>query len=76
MKIIYENKGGVSVITPSPEALRSHSVEDIANKDVPAGKAYQIIEDTDLPSDRIFRNAWEVDVATLNSGLGAESNEF
>ena len=28
-------------------------------KDVPSGVAYHIIEDTDLPSDRYFRNAWE-----------------
>ena len=27
-------------------------------------------------SDRTFRNAWEVDEATLTDGVGADSNEF
>jgi len=25
----------------------------------PAGKPYKIVDVTDIPSDRIFRNAWE-----------------
>lgn len=56
-RIIYPNDdGGVSVIIPSDNC--GLSVEEIARKDVPAGKAYQIVDVTDVPSDRSFRNAW------------------
>ena len=56
-RIIFPNDdGGVSVIIPSDNA--GLSVEDIARKDVPAGKAYQIVDVADVPSDRSFRNAW------------------
>jgi hypothetical protein len=56
-RIIYPNdEGGVSVIVPSDNC--GLSVEDIARKDVPSGKAYQIVDVADVPSDRSFRNAW------------------
>ena len=56
-RIIFPNDdGGVSVIIPSDNC--GLSVEDIARKDVPAGKAYQIVDVADVPSDRSSRNAW------------------
>ncbi|ADD94744.1 hypothetical protein ALOHA_HF400048F7ctg1g23 [uncultured phage MedDCM-OCT-S09-C299] len=56
-RIIFPNDdGGVSVIIPSDNC--GLSVEDIARKDVLAGKAYQIVDVADVPSDRSFRNAW------------------
>lgn len=59
-RIIYPtDDGGVAVIVPSPEYLADHTIEELAAKDVPAGKAYQIIDEVDVPSDRTFRNAWE-----------------
>lgn len=74
--IIYRNSdSGVSVIYPSPEAIEKYGIEAIAQKDVPSGIAYKIIDDTDLP-ERTFRNAWEVDESILTDGVGAESNEF
>lgn len=75
-KIIYVNDdGGVSILTPAPECLTKHSIEEIAAKDVPAGKPYKIIDATELPTDRTFRNAWEA-VIDEPDGIGAESNEF
>lgn len=60
MRIIYpNNKGGVSVIVPAPEALEAMTIEEIAAKDVPQGLSYKIIDVSELPSDRTFRNAWE-----------------
>ena len=74
-RIIFPNdEGGVSVIVPSPNC--EHTIEEIADKDVPAGKAYKIVDVADVPSDRTFRSAWEVDEATLTDGVGADSNEF
>ena len=56
-RIIFSNdNGGVSVIVPSDNC--GLSVEAIARKDVPSGKAYQIVDVADVPSDRSFRNAW------------------
>jgi len=74
-RIIYPNdEGGVSVIVPSPNC--GLTIEEIAAKDVPAGKPYKIVDVADIPSDRTFRNAWTVNEADLTDGVGAESNEF
>ena len=76
-RIIYQNdEGGVSILIPAPECLTKYSIEEIAAKDVPAGKPYKIITTDDIPFDRTFRNAWEVDPSILTDGVGAESNEF
>ena len=70
MKIIYKTpEGTVSVIYPSPEW--TSTMEELAQKDVPTGLKYKIVEDSDIPSDRSFRNAWEVDEAELTDGVGA-----
>jgi hypothetical protein len=57
-RIIYPtDNGGVAVIIP---AINSGlSIEQIAEKDVPAGKPFKIVDVTDIPSDRTFREAWE-----------------
>ena len=72
MKIIYKNEdGGISIITPTPESLKSMTIEDIALKDVPTGLPFAIVEDTEIPEDRTFRDAWTVDETTLTDGVGA-----
>lgn len=58
MKIIYPTATGVAILTPTGEL----SIEDTAAKDVPAGVAYRIVNDEDVPSDRTFRNAWKHDL--------------
>jgi hypothetical protein len=61
-KIIYPtDDGGVAVIIPAPEwlAQEGNTIETLAEKDVPAGKPYKIIDTQDIPTDRTFRNAWE-----------------
>lgn len=56
-RIIFPNdEGGVSIIVPAPEC--GLSIEEIAAKDVPAGKQYKIVDVADIPSDRTFRSAW------------------
>ena len=56
-RIIYPtDEGGVAVIIPAPEC--GLTIEEIAAKDVPQGKPYKIVDAADIPSDRIFRNAW------------------
>lgn len=56
-RIIYPtDEGGVAVLIPADCGL---TIEEIAAKDVPAGKPYQIVDVADIPADRTFRNAWE-----------------
>ena len=57
-RIIYQNdNGGISIIVPSPDC--ELTIEEIAAKDVPAGKEYKIVDVSEIPEDRTFRNAWE-----------------
>ena len=52
-KIIYSKSDGtVAVITSA-----SSDIND-AIKDVPSGVSYEIIDESKLPTDRKFRNAW------------------
>jgi hypothetical protein len=57
-RVIYPtDDGGVAVIVPAPNC--GLTIEQIAEKGVPTGKEYQIVDVADIPSDRTFRNAWE-----------------
>lgn len=57
-RIIYPtDEGGVAVVVPAPDC--GLTIEEIAAKDVPAGKPYKIIDVSEVPTDRTFRNAWE-----------------
>jgi hypothetical protein len=59
-RIIYKTAdGGVAVIVPTAEWLETHTIEELAAKDVPAGVEFKIVDVTDIPSDRTFRDAWE-----------------
>ena len=76
-RIIYSRiDGGVSIITPTIEALTLHGIDAIAKKDVPEGRPYKIVEASEVPSDRTMRDAWTVDDADLTDGVGAAGNTF
>lgn len=56
-RIIYPtDDGGVAIIIPAECGL---TIQEIAAKDVPAGKTFKIVDVADIPEDRTFRNAWE-----------------
>ena len=56
-RIIYPtDDGGVAVVVPAPNS--GLTIEQIAAKDVPAGKPFEIVDVADIPSDRTFRGAW------------------
>ena len=62
-KIIYTNPDGtVSIITPAGD------VND-AIKDVPDGLSYEIVEDSAIPTDRTFRNAWKQNSKTIETDM-------
>ena len=57
-RIIYPTpEGGVAIIIPAPDC--GLSIEEIAAKDVPAGVPFKIVDASEIPEDRTFRNAWE-----------------
>jgi hypothetical protein len=57
-RIIYPtDEGNVAIIIPAAEC--GLTIEEIAAKDVPAGKPFKIVDASDIPTDRTFRNAWE-----------------
>jgi hypothetical protein len=59
-RIIYKNPDNtVSIIVPSAEYLETHTIEELALKDVPANTPYKIVDVSEIPTDRTFRNAWE-----------------
>ena len=74
MRIVYKNDDGtISILVPvltetNPDTGNLYTIEEIAAKDVPTGKKYKIIEDSDVSSDRSFRNAWTVDESDLTDG--------
>lgn len=76
MRLIYDNGGVASVLTPTSEFLNSldgtleEKLIHIANKDLPTGTGYEIIDDSVDLSDRTFRDAW-----TYTSGAGELTSE-
>lgn len=74
-RIIYKtNDGGIAVITPMVDC--GLTVEQIALKDVPAGKPFKIVDAADIPIDRSQRDAWTVDDADLTDGVGVGARAF
>lgn len=70
-RIIFKNTdNSIGVIIPTEEALNSMTIEQIAQKDVPTGLKYKIVDVSEIPTDREFRNAWTIDEAELTDGVG------
>ena len=77
-RIIYKNlDNSVGVIIPTQEVLKFATVFQVAEKDVPAGLPYWMVSADDIPENRTFRSAWEIDESFGKpDGFGKESNEF
>jgi hypothetical protein len=68
-RIIYKNTDGtIGIIIPADCGL---TIEQIAQKDVPTGLKYKIVNASDISTNRTFRNAWTIDEAELTDGVGA-----
>ena len=60
LRIIYTtDEGTLAILIPTDEC--GLSIEEIAAKDVPTGKEYNIVDVSTISSDRSFRNAWTWD---------------
>lgn len=75
-RIIYKTDEGLAVIIPSDEALATKTIQEIADKDVPSGLPYKIVDVADIPSDRTFRNAWDIADSELSDGVGADRETY
>ena len=77
-RIIYKNiDDTIAILIPTPDALTFATIEDIAEKDVPFGLPYWIVDVSVIPADRTARNQWRLDGTQGEpDGYGGESNEF
>ena len=72
MKIIFKTpEGNVAVLNPSLEW--NGSMEELGKKDIPAGLKFKIVEDSYIPEDKTFFDAWEIDESLLTDGVGEQT---
>ncbi len=71
--IIYpQDNNSIALITPAPEC--GLSITEIARKDVPIGKPYLILNNSDISNDHEFFNAWEADFSNPDGyGIGSDA---
>jgi len=56
-RIIYKkDDGGVAIVIPAEKC--DLTIDQIAAKDVPAGKPFTIVNVSEIPTDRTYRGAW------------------
>lgn len=54
-RIVYPTpEGGVAVVIPSGEV----SIDTLVGTVVPPNTPYQVVDASEIPSDRVFRGAW------------------
>jgi len=74
MKVfIFPNKnGGVAIGYPAPECPLS--IYDIAKKDLPPNTPFIIVDESELPKDHTFFDAWEADFSNPDGyGIGYDA---
>lgn len=59
--VFHNDEGGVALGFPTPEALETASIHEIAKRDTPPGKSFWIINKDAVPNDDTFYDAWELD---------------
>lgn len=74
-RIVYMNSdGGISIIIPNEEILKEISIEELAIKDTPAGVSFSIVDELDIPTDRLFRDAWEITNEQISANVLKSKN--
>lgn len=63
--IIYHNTEFDCLSLMWPADNVGLTVEEIAKKDVPKGVKYKILDESELPSDLSFIDAWEYDFTNV-----------
>ena len=71
MKIVFlDHDDNVCILHPTPEAEASMSMIELGKKDVPKGLPFKVVNNSDIPTDRTFREAWTIDKKYLTDGVG------
>ena len=61
--------GGVSVVIPAPALWADYQrqglseqqfLEDVAASSIPQGTAYEVMDKSELPANRTYRDAWKL----------------
>ena len=64
-KVIFTNSDGtVSIMTPI-----EGTAEECAKRDLPDGTSYEVVDDSVVPTDRSFRNAWKQNGKTIETDM-------
>ncbi len=72
---LEDNK--LDYLLPSSEVLEIYTIEQVAQKDVVEGLPFWIIDNTELPEDQTFRDAWEISESMREpDGYGSPFNTF
>ena len=67
----------IAIMIPNPECVQTFGILAIALKDVPPGFPFWIVEDSEIPTDRTFRDAWEIPEGWGSpDGYGSQYNTF
>lgn len=71
-RILHPSDMGLCIIIPCESC--GLTIDEIAQKDVPAGVPYKIVDVSEIPEDRTFRDAWEYDFKKPDGyGIGSEA---
>lgn len=71
--LIYKQEGNLC-ITHFVDSLDIEGVHEQAQKMLPFGMLYRVGTIDEIPQDRTFRGAWEIEDSDLNDGIGGETN--
>lgn len=71
-RIVYQQSGQpIAILIPCECGL---TLDQIGKKDVPVGVPFWIVDASTIPTDRTFRDAWELDLDDIGEpdGFGGD----
>ena len=73
-RIIQKENGNISVIHPAPKSRLENETEAewldrVFTRATPDGAVFSDVDDAQIPSDRSFRNAWEIKDKKVNTNF-------
>lgn len=65
MVIVFETSEGLGFISPAPDS--GVPIEQIIEREVPAGSRHAVMERDAIPSDRTYQAAWRLDLTDADA---------
>ena len=65
-----------ALLIPSNEALSRYTIEEIAEKDIPEGLSYKVIDTRHLPSGWHGDSSWFNTIRSYGTGVGGTADVF